>query len=143
MMEDRRRLSQYILILTGHNFWRRHTHLVETEKARKGLIPWEEVTPPYCDRCLEVMPTGNSADLDDFLQTSWHFYASCEALAPLRLEMFGEAYYKPLEEIDRKVILEFARRGSLHILPENNDEVMNIDMEVSNNGSDVLNNSIL
>ena len=71
-------------------------------------------------------------------RTSW-----CEALAPLRLEMFGEAYYKPLEEIDRKVILEFARRGSLHILPENNSEVMNIDMEVSNNGSDVLNNSIL
>ena len=90
-----------------------------------------QVLPPYCNRCLEKMPTENSADYDDFLQTPWHFYASCEALASLRQEMFGEAYYKPLHEIDRKQVLEFARRGDLNILPADNSEVLNIDLERS------------
>ena len=88
---------------------------------------------------METVPTVNSADYDDFLQTPWHFYASCEALAALRQEMFGEAYYKPLHEIDRKQVLEFARRGGLEILPVDNSEVQNIDLERSvNDDSEIL-----
>ena len=94
-----------------------------------------QVVPPYCNRCLDAMPTVHSADNDDFLQTPWHFYSSCEALASLRQEMFGEPYYKPLSEIDRKQVLEFARRAEIDILPEDNDEVMNIDLDNSMNNS--------
>ena len=49
--------------------------------------------------------------------------------------MFGEPYYKPLSEIDRKQVLEFARRAEIDILPEDNDEVMNIDLDNSINNS--------
>ena len=97
------------------------------EKARRGVIPLAAVKPPYCDKCLTVMPDRPTAEDDDFLQTSWHFYSSCESFAALRLEMFGEAYYKPLEEIEKNKVLEFARRAGLDILPADRPEVLDID----------------
>lgn len=75
------------------------------------------------------MPSGRSAEDDDLLQTTWHLFSSCDALAALRLQMFGEQYYKPLEEIDRKLILQFIRRAGLHVLPPDNSEVLNIDAD--------------
>jgi hypothetical protein len=131
LLEGRHRLSEYLLVFTGHNFWRYHNNLVEKELARRGRIPWSEVTPPYCNYCLKVMPTTNSAEYDDFYQTTWHFFSSCEVFAALRLEMFGEAYYKPLNEIDRKSVLEFLRRANIDIFPKDNSEVMNIDIDLS------------
>ena len=74
------------------------------------------------------MPTSNSAENDDYLQTTWHLYSSCEALAGLRQEIFGEAYYKPLEELSKSAVLEFARRAELNILPADNAEVLDIDL---------------
>ena len=129
MMEDRRRLSQYILIMTGHNFWRRQNFLVDSQKARRGQMPVAQVVPPYCNLCMTEMPLVQSASNDDFLQTTWHLYASCEALATLRQDVFGEAYYKPLEEIKKSQILEFARMANLSIFPPDNSEVAEFDSE--------------
>ena len=109
---------------------------MDTGRAQRGAIPWDSVVPPYCDRCLTVMPERPTPEDDDFLQTTWHFYASCEALAALRLEMFGEAYYKPLEEIPRKAILEFARKADLNILPKDNSEVMEAEVNYSTQHED-------
>ena len=128
-MEDRRRLSQYILILSGHNFWRRHNFLVDSRKAREGRLPVAMVVPPYCNLCMSEVPLCNSASNDDFLQTTWHLFASCEALATLRQEVFGEAYYKPLEEIKKSQILEFVRMAELNIFPPDEPEVADLNSE--------------
>ena len=129
MTENRRELSQYILILSGHGFWRRHNYLVDRERLRRGEIQEEELVPPYCDLCLEEMPDPRvvGAEFDEYLQTPFHLFTQCEALALVRLRVFGQAYGIRLDEIKKANILTFVREAGLSVFPKDNSEVVDID----------------
>ena len=127
MTENRMELSKMILIITGHNFWRRHNFLVDVEKWKRGAITKEELVPPFCDLCLTVMPDAFSTDCDEYLQTTQHLFSTCEALASARLRIFGKAFEVDLSTIEYRDIMNFIREANLDVLPRKEAEAEALD----------------
>merc|ERR1712110_916514 len=67
--EKREVLSEYILIITGHNFGRRHNSLVEVERVRRGAAAPESLVPPFCQLCCFDVPDDKAEwkHMDEFL----------------------------------------------------------------------------
>ena len=55
LLLQRRDLSQLIILITGHTFWRYHEYKITYNQAKKGEIPWEQVVSPVCDWCQNVL----------------------------------------------------------------------------------------
>ena len=71
--------------------------------------------------------------MDEYLQTSEHLYSQCEALASLRLALFGQAFGKPLHTIKKTLILKFLRETNIKVFPSDRENA-----ELRNN-SGILN----
>ena len=75
--------------------------------------------------------------MDEYLQTTFHLFTQCEALATTRFEIFGAAFDKPLHELKKTDILKFVRKAGLKVFPSdreeeelrNNSAVLNIEEE--------------
>ena len=61
--------------------------------------------------------------MDEYLQTTFHLFTQCEALATQRLQIFGQAFDKPLHTIKRTDILRFIRHAGLNVFPSDSEEV--------------------
>ena len=125
LSEKRAVLSEYIMVLTGHNFFKRHNFLVDSERVRRGTLPPESLDSPFCDLCCFRVPDEASEwqHMDEYLQTSFHLFTQCEALATVRLQLFGQAFDKPLHTIKRKNIIKFMRQAGLYVFPSENSEI--------------------
>ena len=130
LLEKRTNLSKYILIMSGHNFWRRHEYIVRYRKYTRGLLTMEQVGNPYCDLCHD--PVGVSlvpplAPLEDVpLQTTGHIVAECTAFNPIRERIFGIPFAMPIDKINKSDILRFMAAAKLRVLPMKEYE---LDME--------------
>merc|ERR1712110_89796 len=133
LTSGRRALNELILIITGHNFWNRHNWLVDKERLRRREIEEEQLAPPYCDLCLSDRPRvytqmGLEAQgLGEYLQTTWHLFAECEALATTRFEVLGQCFGTQLATVKRRKILRYIRQAKLSVFPSDQEEVMAID----------------
>ena len=121
LLERRVNLSKYILVLTGHNYWRRHNYIISYMEYVKGLIPAEQVGNPYCDLCHEpgeaplVPPLAPLKGVP--LQTSGHLVAECGYFNSIRQKIFGMPNAIPIEWIQKKDILRFFSEARFTILP--------------------------
>ena len=137
----RRALSEHILVFTGHNFWNRHNWLIDKARLKRGEIEEQDLTPPFCDLCLKEVPEVWTNDLVEYVQTTWHIFTECEALAVIRYRVFGHWYGMPLPEVRRQDVVKFLRQAQLSVFPSDQEEVMAIDRSiVLQNEDDIINN---
>ena len=133
MCDNREVLSMHILVISGHNFWRRQNFLVDSERVRRGKLKEDQLVPPFCDLCLHTMPQVGDASYDDFLQTTHHLFSECEALVTQRREVLGDAFNVDLSKVKKQNILKFVRAANLSIFPEKHEEL------AASDNSEVLN----
>ena len=129
MLLQRRPLSQLIIVMTGHTFWRYHEYKITYHQAKRGLITWDQVVSPVCDWCTDVV---GDIDLehpwDDGrpLQTAIHLFTSCERYAGVRLEVFGE-YWPTLSSITVSQLLKFLTQADVPVYPPDHEELVDND----------------
>ena len=91
--------SKIVQVITGHNFWKYHEHLV-----------WQEIdeeSTAQCDLCNDT----------ESRQTTFHIFAKCEALADHRMAVFGEPFLSHLYDISKDQIVRFLDEIPIDVLP--------------------------
>lgn len=91
--------SKLVQIITGHNFWKYHEHLV-----------WQEIdeeSTPQCDLC----------NLQDSRQSTFHIFANCEAVAAIRMAVFGVPFLPSLLDVSKDQIIRFLSEIPIGVLP--------------------------
>ena len=127
LQEKRTNLAKYILVMTGHNHWRRHNYLIAYSQYQRRKIAVDEVGNPYCDFCHDpgirplVPPLRPLEGVP--LQTSGHIVAECTKFNTVRQKVFGIPNAMPIEQIKKKDILRFFAEADLKILPHNYEEI--------------------
>merc|ERR1712029_1084838 len=125
LLRERKILSKYILIFSGHNFWNRHEFKVTKQRFRRRHIPWKDVISPICNHCQDdttITPEYEEGDDDRPLQTTEHIFTECEAFAALRSRVFYQPYGTPLHELKINSILRFIFLTKLDVLPADSPE---------------------
>ena len=125
LLLQRRDLSQLIIIITGHTFWRYHEYKITYHQARRGEITWDQVVSPVCDWCQDIL---TDIDLERPwedgrpLQTAIHLFTACERYAGQRLEVFGE-FWPTLSSITVPKLLQFLAQVDVQVYPPDHEEV--------------------
>ena len=112
--------GQMVGFLTGHNFLKRHQSLIDGD---------EEAPDKWCNFC------GGGGE-----QTTEHIMSFCEALASLRLEVFGDpSPRQPFTEIklgNLFLFLKEAKIKSLELFDTFEDAVENLQTDSSSSGTE-------
>ena len=91
--------SKIVQIVTGHNFWKYHEHLV-----------WQDIdedSTPICELCNDP----------ESRQSTFHIFAKCEALAAKRMAVFGDPFLFNLLDISKDQIIRFLDEIDIGVLP--------------------------
>ena len=117
MSMNRRILSKFVLILTGHNFWNRHNWVVDKGRLEREEITPEEVSSPVCNLCwVETEVPPDSPDAGPH-QTTEHLFSDCTRLAVVRNAVLKQHYGVSLHEVEGKDILKFIDHADLEVFP--------------------------
>ena len=129
LLLKRRPLSQLIIVITGHTFWRYHEYKITHHQAKQGLITWDQVVSPVCDWCTDIV---DEIDLDNPwddgrpLQTAIHLFTTCERYANVRLQVFG-TYWPTLPSITVSKLLQFLDQADVSVYPADHEELIDND----------------
>ena len=116
------------MMITGHDFLKRHNWLVNRQKYLRGRILLENVGSPVCDLCQENTEDYPLDGRDPRpVQTIEHLFSDCEALALLRLRVFGTLYNVDTTTTKLQKAMDFLFMAGIELLPEDNQDVQEID----------------